>query len=247
MVYTPPTILIVDDDQAICELVSEGLIEDGYICDIALTANEALTKLQNHRFDIALLDINLPGKSGMELLRTSDALFQNTEIIMMTAVKDLETAVQAMKLGASDYVVKPFTRQVKCHIGTAESKSITDLRGFSETGNYMRLIIGPRQSMPSLRSDAQVDYFDFHSKIVTEKTIDVAVQLCVPPKEIEKWAVARNELYSERDRYLKAALSKLERNPVAQVMLGLTYSVYGCPNLNGKRNLGDIGHGTHDS
>src|SRR4030042_2097082 len=88
MIYNLPTILIVDDDEAICELVSEGLTEDGYTCDIASTADEALTKLQNHHFEIALLDIKLPGKSGMELLRTFQTLSQNTEIVMMTAVKD---------------------------------------------------------------------------------------------------------------------------------------------------------------
>ena len=109
MVYNPPTVLIVDDDEAICELISEGLLEDGYSCDIASTADEALTKLHNYRFDIALLDIKLPGKSGMELLRAFQTLFQNTEVVMITAVKDLDTAIQAMKLGASDYVVKPFT------------------------------------------------------------------------------------------------------------------------------------------
>ena len=245
MVYNPPTILIVDDDEAICELVSEGLIEDGYTCDIASTADEALTKLQNHRFDIALLDIKLPGKSGMELLRTFQTLSQNTEIVMMTAVKDLDTAIQAMKLGASDYIVKPFTiDKLSASIGTVleNSKRYSSVSGtIQPMGNISNGAKTANRSLSAINAiaygvDAQVDYFDFHSKIVTEKTIDFARRLCLPAKEIEKWAVARNEFYSERNRYIKSTLSKLERNPIAQVMLGLTRSVYGFPKLGGKQN-----------
>lgn len=221
MVYNTPTILIVDDDEAICELVSEGLIEDGYACDIASTADEALTKLQNHHFDIALLDIKLPGTSGIELLRTFQTLSQNTEIVMMTAVKDFDTAIQAMKLGASDYVVKPFTiDKLSASIGTVleSSKRYTSVPGKIHT--IRNIGNGPKIANRSLRAinaiaygvDAQVDYFDFHSRIVTDKTIDFARRLCLPTKEIEKWAVARNELYSERNRYIKSTLSKLERN-----------------------------------
>ena len=245
MVYNPPTILIVDDDQAICDLVSEGLMEGGYSCDIASTAEEALTKLQNRCFDIALLDIKLPGKSGMELLKTFQTLSQNTEIVMMTAVKDLDTAIQAMKLGASDYIVKPFTLgKLSASIGTMlenskKYSSVSDtIQPMGNIGNGAKIADRPFGVINSIAYgvDAQVDYFDFHSKIVTEKTIDLARLLCLPAKEIEKWAVARNELFSERNRYIKVALTKLEGNPVVQVILGLTRSVYEFPKLGGKQN-----------
>ncbi|HEY4712044.1 MAG TPA: response regulator, partial [Dehalococcoidia bacterium] len=104
-----PTVLIVDDDQAICNFVGEVLAEDGYACEIALNAHDALVKMRNQPFDIALLDVRLPDQSGIELLETSQLFSQTTSTIMMTAVKDLDTVVQAMKMGASDYVVKPFT------------------------------------------------------------------------------------------------------------------------------------------
>jgi len=244
MVYNPPTILIVDDDKAICELVSEGLTEDGYTCDIASTADEALTKLQNYRFDIALLDIKLPGKSGMELLRTFHTLYQNIEIVMMTAVQDLDTAIQAMKLGASDYVVKPFTiEKLSTSIGTVLESS-KRYNSVSRTIQPTGIISNDAKTANRFNAinaiaygvDAQVDYFDFHSKIVTEKTIDVARGLRLPENEMEKWSVARDELYSERDRYIKSMLSKLEQNSIAQVMLRLTHSAYGFPKLGRRQN-----------
>lgn len=245
MVYNRPTVLIVDDDEVICELVSEGLIEDGYTCDIASTADEALTKLQNYRFDIALLDIKLPGKSGMELLRTFQTLSQNTEIVMMTAVKDLDTAIQAMKLGASDYIVKPFTiDKLSASIGTVleSSKRYSSVSGTIQlTGIITNGAKTANRSLNAINAiaygvDAQVDYFDFHSKIVTEKTIDFARRLCLPAKEIEKWAVARNELYSERNRYIKSAMSKLERNPIAQIMFRLARPICELPKSGGEQN-----------
>ena len=245
MVYNHPSILIVDDDEAICELVSEGLIEDGYTCDIASTADEALTKLRSHHFDIALLDIILPGKSGMELLRTFQAVFQNTEIVMMTAVKDLDTAIQAMKLGASDYVVKPFTiDKLSASISTVleSGKRYSSVSGtIQPTGNISNGAKTAYRSLSAINAiaygvDAQVDYFDFHSKIVTEKTIDFARRLCLPAKEIEKWAAARNELYSERNRYIESTLSKLERNPIAQIMLGLARPICELPKSGGEQN-----------
>jgi DNA-binding response OmpR family regulator len=207
--------------------------------------DEALTKLQNHRFDIALLDIKLPGKSGIELLKLFQTLFKNTEVVMMTAVKDLDTAIQAMKLGASDYIVKPFTiDKLSASIGTVleSSKRYSSVSGtIQPTGIISNCAKTANRSLNAINAiaygvDAQVDYFDFHSKIVTEKTIDFARRLCLPAKEIEKWAVARNELYSERDSCIKSALSKLERNPIAQVILGLTRSAYEFPKLGGKQN-----------
>ena len=245
MVDEVPTILIVDDDQAICDFVGEVLVENGYACDIALNANDALAKLQNHRFDLALLDIKLPDKSGMDLLEASQSFFQTTATIMMTAVKDLDTAVQAMKLGASDYVVKPFTIDKLTASITAVLKNrkghnlVSTKTEKMENTNPGRNAVG--QSLRTMNAiafgvDAQVDYFDFHSKIVTEKTVDLARRLGLSEKEIKKWEDARNEQYSERRWYISSMLSKLERNPLAQVMLGLTRSVNKFPQAGGEQN-----------
>jgi CheY-like chemotaxis protein len=256
MLSISSAILVVDDDQEICEFVSEGLVGDGYTCEVASTANEALAKLQNYRFDIALFDIRLPGKSGIELLRTVRALFQNIKIVMITAVEDLDTAVQAMKLGASDYVVKPFTidrlgtviREVlengERHNSVYDTISLT-----GTTGNCAEIDSRSLRAINAIAYgvDAQVDYFDFHSQIVTEKTIGVARQFGIPPKEVEKWAITRNELYSERKNLIMSSINKLERNPIAQMILGLTRPVNRYLNSNGKEDSGDFRHGTYDS
>ncbi len=102
------TILIVDDEEAIRGILSRKLEVDGYHCEAAADGKEALWKAFMKDFDLVLMDIKMPGLSGMEALPQMVTNHPDTCVIMMTAVVDTETAVQAMRLGAYDYVTKPF-------------------------------------------------------------------------------------------------------------------------------------------
>lgn len=240
-----PAVLIVDDEEAICGLVCEDLAGEGYVCDFASNAGDAFAKLETHNYDVALLDIVLPEKSGMDILRTIHEHYQMTAVIMLTAVKDLDTAVEAMKLGALDYITKPFTLdKLNASVSTVLKNRkphcvVSDTVSKIEGANYSK-DTGDR-SLSEINAiaygvDAQVDYFDFHSKIVTKATVKLACWLGLPAREIEKWAAARDELYSERDRRIKSMLSKLERNLMAQVILGLTYPAYQFPEKGEEQN-----------
>jgi len=235
MVDNDSAILIVDDDEAICELVSEGLDEYGYTCESVSNANDATTKLYNYCFDMVLLDIRLPGKSGLDLLKIAQTSFEKTAIIMITAINNLDTAVKAMKLGASDYIVKPFTiDKLVVTINTVLENKTKRRPVHDAIQNMTNISYGTTVDAPSLSAinaiafgvEAQVDYFNFHSEIVTKKTIDLAERLGLPANEINKWTIARDELYSNRNKYIKAALKKMERNPFVQRVLGLDRPVY---------------------
>jgi DNA-binding response OmpR family regulator len=214
-----PTVLVVDDEKTICDLVCEDLSEEGYVCDIASNAGDAFDKLKMYNYDVALLDILLPEKSGMDILRTIHECHQMTAVIMMTAVKDLGAAVEAMKLGASDYITKPFTLdRLNASVSTvlknrkqrgAASDTVSKIEGVSYSRDADDRSLSEINAI-AYGVDAQVDYFDFHSKIVTEETAKLARGLGLPEKEIEKWAVARDKHYSERDRRIKSMSSKLE-------------------------------------
>ena len=245
MVSEMPTVLIVDDEEAIRDLICEELTEAGYICDIASNVDEALTKLGTNNFDLALLDIKLPGMSGMDLLKMIGELYQMIKIIMMTGVNDLNTAVEAMKLGASDYIVKPFTLdKLIASVDTVLKNKKPHCAIYNTIPGMGDVDYGKNTKSRSLSEinaiaygvDARVDYFDFHSKIVTDETVEMACQLDLPRTEIEKWAVVRDQLYSERDRRIKSMLNKLERNIMAQAMLGFTRSIYQFPKSSGEQN-----------
>ncbi len=102
------TILVVDDDQAVRSVVSRKMQAEGYDCMTAADGREALEKAVTQTFDLVLLDIKMPGPSGMEVLPQIVSEHSDTCVIMITAVVDTQTAVEAMKLGACDYVTKPF-------------------------------------------------------------------------------------------------------------------------------------------
>lgn len=102
------TILIVDDEQVVRRLLRTSLSRKGYTCQEAGNAEEALAHLKNHTVDLALLDIKMPGKSGIELLSEVTADYPDTAVIMISAVSTNDTAIECMRKGAYDYIIKPF-------------------------------------------------------------------------------------------------------------------------------------------
>ena len=102
-------ILVVDDEMIVCESCKRILEEEGYEVDIALSGKEAFEKMKANPFDIVITDLKMPGIDGMEVLRTFRKEYPDSIIIMITGFSTVETAVEAMKLGAFDYIPKPFT------------------------------------------------------------------------------------------------------------------------------------------
>ncbi len=101
-------ILIVDDEMIVRSSLKSWLEEDGYPIDTAASAEDALKMLQDHQYAILLLDIKMPGMDGIELLRRVKQVNPEVEVIMITAYATIESAVEAMKIGAFDYITKPF-------------------------------------------------------------------------------------------------------------------------------------------
>jgi DNA-binding NtrC family response regulator len=102
------TILVVDDEEAVRGIVSRKLRLDGYSCVEAADGEGALWQTFMQDFDLVLMDIKMPGLSGMEALPKMVMDHPDTCVVMITAVSDIQTAVEAMKLGAYDYLPKPF-------------------------------------------------------------------------------------------------------------------------------------------
>jgi len=118
--HEPNDILVVDDDPAIRALLVEVLRDDGHRLCEAMSATAALAHLRGASIDLVVSDINMPGMDGVDLLREVKALRPDTEVIMLTALCDLETAMRSMRLGAVDYLTKPFNfEQVRLTVARA--------------------------------------------------------------------------------------------------------------------------------
>jgi DNA-binding response OmpR family regulator len=104
-------ILIVDDEKNICLTLSQALEILEAETDTALNGEEALTKLENKEFGLILLDLRMPGMDGMEVLRRVREIRPDIRVIILTAYGTIESAVEAMKLGAVDFIQKPFSAE----------------------------------------------------------------------------------------------------------------------------------------
>ena len=102
-------ILVVDDDSLLRDFLAETLNRSGYWVDLASSGEEALEKISKEDYDIILSDVRMPNMDGMELLKTTRDFLPDAKVVMMTAYGTVQNAVEAMKLGAFDYVMKPFS------------------------------------------------------------------------------------------------------------------------------------------
>ena len=100
-------ILIVDDEPGIRDLFTENLGSQGYVCLTASNGQEALQILGSHPVDLVLLDVVMPGMTGPTLFQNLEERYPDVAVIFITAIDDLNLAVEYLKSGAYDYIVKP--------------------------------------------------------------------------------------------------------------------------------------------
>lgn len=101
-------ILVVDDEQSMRDFLAIMLKKEGHEVVTAMNGSDAIKAIQSEIFDLVITDIKMPGTDGLEVLKTIKEISPETVVIMVTAFATAETAVEAMKLGAYDYIIKPF-------------------------------------------------------------------------------------------------------------------------------------------
>jgi len=102
-------ILVVDDELTVCRSCQKILNEDGYDVSIALSGYKGLESFRKKKFDLAIVDLKMPDINGMEVVEAIKTEQPGTEVIIMTGYSTVASAVTGMKLGAADYIPKPFT------------------------------------------------------------------------------------------------------------------------------------------
>jgi DNA-binding NtrC family response regulator len=152
-------IFLVDDDDLIVSMLSRSLKNEGYEVNSDCGTDDVMRKILAFAPDIAILDINLPGRSGVDILQEVRARL-DTEVVMLTADDTAETAVRAMKLGAADYFTKPFNMdEVKIVLNNIEEKirlkhEVDYLRKVNHE-LFEKEIIGNSKAMQEVHSKAR--------------------------------------------------------------------------------------------
>ncbi len=194
-------ILIVDDEARVREILSRKLADDGYHCLTAPDGNKALKLLKADQIDLVLLDINMPGKSGAEVLKGIKAKYPDTAVIMVTAIADAHTAISLMKSGAYDYVIKPVELNV---LLVSLDRALEKRRLIIENRDYqLHLEQRVKEQTKKIRQsflnsitslayalEAKDKYTHGHSERVTEIAVAIAQELALPQDTIEKIQLA---------------------------------------------------------
>lgn len=134
-------VLIVDDDDEFRPLLLQRLNRSGFSVEAAASAEQALEIAQRRQFDVAIFDMQMPGMSGLELLEKYKAQFAEAEVILLTGQGSIETAVQAMQLGAFNYLLKPFVLSEL----EAQIKKAAERRALKKENEQLRTILSRRQ------------------------------------------------------------------------------------------------------
>ena len=195
------TILIVDDEELIRKLIKRKLLSEGYRCREAGGAAQALDELQTGEVGLVLLDIKMPGKSGIQLLPEIRAAYPDTVVVMATAITDTSTAVHCMKQGAYDYVTKPFNLgEVALSVERALEKRRLELENrdyqqhleerVSEQAEKIRQSFLNSMTALAYALEAKDSYTSGHSERVAATSAAIATELGLPQEGVEKIRLA---------------------------------------------------------
>jgi len=190
------TLLIVDDEAAIRKLLRQKLSREGYQCEEADVTEQVLNTLATSPFALVILDIKMPGKSGIELLPEIKSGYPDTSVIMATAVSDISVAIQCLKQGADDYLCKPFNmEEVSLAVQRALEKrhlklKIREYQQFLEekvkeqTGEIRKIFLGAIEALVSAL-EAKDKYTGGHSRRVTEIALALGNELGLYAQDME--------------------------------------------------------------
>ena len=165
-------ILVVDDEPSMREFLAILLEGEGYRVDLAESAEAALCRMERDRYQLVISDVSMPGLSGIELLARIKAIAPETAVLMITAFTTAEQAVEAMKLGAYDYIGKPFkVEEVKVLVCKALEK-----RNLVEENRRLKAEVMERFSFSGLvgKSKKMREVYDLIGK-VAESTANVLI------------------------------------------------------------------------
>jgi DNA-binding NtrC family response regulator len=101
-------ILVIDDEDSMCNFMEIMLSKEGYQVDTTTSGKDGLALLKEREYDLVIADLNMPEMSGLDVLKEVKSFKQDQELIVMTAYASVDTAIEAMKQGAADYITKPF-------------------------------------------------------------------------------------------------------------------------------------------
>lgn len=161
-------VLVIDDEAAVRQILSAAVSRAGHSVDTASNVKEASSKLVRGDVDVALCDIKMPDGNGVDLVRSFQGSGIDTHFIMVTAFASVETAVEALRAGATDYIVKPVTNEELLH----RLNQIGSMRGLKAENQALRQLVSGDGGVFHFSAPSMVELDRLVSKVaVTDSTV----------------------------------------------------------------------------
>ena len=159
-------ILLIEDEKELASDIKSFIAEEGYLCETAYSFEDGLRKISLHEYDCAIIDITLPGGSGLKIIEELKQLTGNTGIIIISAKNSLSDKLTGLELGADDYITKPF------HLAELNARIKSVLRRRQYDGE-MKIIIKELAIIPD-RREILIDNVPLN---LTRKEFDLLIYL----------------------------------------------------------------------
>jgi putative two-component system response regulator len=200
-------ILIVDDEKTVRRSLNKCLTMNGFSCEEAGNAEEAMATLEKKPADLVILDITMPGVSGSDLLPRIKKSYPDTAVVMATAVVEPDIIINCMKNGAHDYITKPFDitqlvnniqtvldkRNLELHL--KEKSQVLEGKVQTQAKELQKLFIDAVESLV-VALEAKDQYTAGHSRRVTKIALDIAYAMKMAGEELEnlRWAALLHDI-----------------------------------------------------
>ncbi|HET6514057.1 MAG TPA: sigma-54 dependent transcriptional regulator [Thermodesulfovibrionales bacterium] len=163
-----PKILVVDDEKDICRALEFLLRNEGYLVVPAYSGEEAIEKFQKEHFDVILTDLKMEKVDGFAVLEKAKELSSDTQVLIMTAFASIESAVDAIRKGAADYIVKPFLNEAIRHT----IRRVLEQKRLVEENIALRQQLSQRMGCKEFigESEALLSIFETLEKVIPTKT-----------------------------------------------------------------------------
>jgi len=192
----PASVLIVEDDTKLRHALKEIMTREGYAVDATESGDTAVSMIKDTVYDLVISDLKLPGIDGMDVLRSVQKLARDTSVIIVTAYATVDTAVEAMKEGAEDYIAKPFNlEEIRLVV-----RKVLDKKALVDDNRFLRNQLKKKYSFGNLvgNSEAMVEVYKTIEKIKDSRATILILGETGTGKELVARAIHFNSVRSEK-------------------------------------------------